>query len=202
MKYKAISYDKIDDLYTVKLEREKGQFFYVDVWVDKKYHDVECDWNQYMFSLDSDSDMERMQIQKDSDEFDDASSVAICFLEQQGCVTQDNAANWFATDDDLEDLDIEEPGLDEFEVDYDVWLLGRDATDDISFFYLVRTVQDSDKALDLAKTIVDKGNDYLNAFNIPDKVKYVDIVVERAIDVDDERVNLGNIFEKTIERGE
>lgn len=77
-----------------------GLTFYLDVWIDNTYKDVECDWNQYIFnSLDSE-DCRRQDIQLDTMNFDEASSLAICYLESNNRIYQDDNGNWFVRESD------------------------------------------------------------------------------------------------------
>jgi hypothetical protein len=82
--------------FSVYLEDPKSKLcFWVDVWIDERYHDVEADWNQTMFFLNDEEDLVRRDIQDNSDNFDDAASTAISYLEDKGVIYQDDSANWF-----------------------------------------------------------------------------------------------------------
>ena len=80
----------------VGLERsEDNKIYWVDVWINDKYKDVEADWNQYIFNLEYEDDMERRNVQANCDEFDMATSEAICYLEQNLEIVQDDSGNWY-----------------------------------------------------------------------------------------------------------
>lgn len=80
----------------VGLERsEDGKIYWVDVWINEKYKDVEADWNQYIFNLEFEDDLERRNVQANCDEFDMATSAAICCLENVFEIIQDDSGNWY-----------------------------------------------------------------------------------------------------------
>ena len=80
----------------VGLERsEDNKIYWVDVWINDKYKDVEADWNQYIFNLEYEDDMERRNVQANCDEFDLATSEAIYYLEQNLEIVQDDSGYWY-----------------------------------------------------------------------------------------------------------
>ena len=88
-----IEYTNDDSGFSVcLLDPESNLHFWVDVWVSNE--DVECDWNQYIFRLDDEEDVQRKEIQEKIDNFTDATGTAICFLEEQGVLIQDNDGHW------------------------------------------------------------------------------------------------------------
>ena len=81
--------------WTVKLRRtEDDSIYFVDVFIDERYKDVNADWNQYIFFTDNEEEIHREKVQEDNDEFDLATSEAICFLESIGELYQDSDAFW------------------------------------------------------------------------------------------------------------
>lgn len=89
-------YNVDDNGFAVCVEDPNSKLlFWVDVWINEKYHDVEADWNQYIFYLDIDEDMIRKDIQENPENFDDAVSTAISYLEDKGVIYQDENANWY-----------------------------------------------------------------------------------------------------------
>lgn len=67
----------------------------IDVWINTDYNDVECDWNQYIFDKYDSDDCERMAVQDSAENFENATSEAIDFLEQAGELMQEDSGNWF-----------------------------------------------------------------------------------------------------------
>ena len=97
MSYNVVDYKRGDEpgSWYVGLERTEDHLIYwVEVWIDEKYKDIEADWNQYIFYLSDEDDIHRKPVQEDNDEFDMATSEAICFLESIGEVHQDENAFW------------------------------------------------------------------------------------------------------------
>lgn len=199
MNYVATGYEKRDNIFVVALERqdEEGTMkFFVEVWLDEKYKDIDCDWNQYIFNLNSAEDMLRKKIQEDTDEFDDASSIAVCYLEEQGVVIQNNNGEWLLNN--LEDFDISESA------DFEVWLLGYDENNDITDFdYFVKSFDNSADAVEFAKDLCEKGIQSIketdDSFYIPADVKAVNVLVETVITDDTgNSENVDTVFDKII----
>lgn len=97
--YTALDFIRSDQevgSWSVKLQREEDEkIYWVDVWVNNQYHDVETDWNQYIFHLNNTDDKERREVQSDCMEFDESTSVAISYLEKNNELCQDNTGNWY-----------------------------------------------------------------------------------------------------------
>lgn len=74
---------------------EDGRLYWVDIGVDEKYHDIDADWSQYIFYNEDPEDTIRKATQEDIINFDDATGVAVCLLEEAGVIYQDEKANWF-----------------------------------------------------------------------------------------------------------
>lgn len=92
-----IKYEIVDRVsFKVQVQNpEDDRFYWVDIWIDEKYQDIDADWSQYMFFMEDPEDIIRKNTQDNSDNFDDATSVAICLLEEAGVIYQDDEANWF-----------------------------------------------------------------------------------------------------------
>ena len=54
-------------------DEESGRYYWLDVSYDKKYKDINVDWNQYIFNNTYEDDMERKAFQEDCNNFDEAS---------------------------------------------------------------------------------------------------------------------------------
>ena len=97
MSYNVIGYKRGDEPggWYVGLERSEDHLIYwVDVWVDEDLGDVDADWNQYIFYTNNEEEVHREKVQEDNDEFDMATSEAICFLDSIGELYQDSDAFW------------------------------------------------------------------------------------------------------------
>lgn len=82
--------------WAVMLERSQdNRTYWVDVWVVEKFKDVEADWNQFIFYLHDEEDCQRKLVQDSCDEFDEAVSEAICYLNSINELVQDEDGNWF-----------------------------------------------------------------------------------------------------------
>jgi hypothetical protein len=96
--YTAKSFIKQEGYYTVKLVRSQDKkVYHMDVEVLKKYKDVDASWNQYIFHKNNSDDMERALVQENNDEYMDASSIAIQYLEDQQVILQDDKGDWYDT---------------------------------------------------------------------------------------------------------
>lgn len=89
--YTAVSYEEYYNYYIVYLARKDGDFYAMEVFVDKKYKDVITDWNQYIFTNE---EARRQTIQSKAEEFEEASSEAINYLEQAGEIRQKKNGAW------------------------------------------------------------------------------------------------------------
>lgn len=93
----AVEYTADDNNgWSVKIKDQKsGMEFWVDVWVDTNYNDVETEWNQYIFDTNNDNDNLKNAVQENSSVFDLATSEAINYLQEQNIIEQDDKANWY-----------------------------------------------------------------------------------------------------------
>ena len=92
---KAVEYNSSDDGWSVKIQDQKsGMEFWVDVWVDTNYNDIETEWNQYIFDVQDDDDQLRSAIQNDNNVWDLASSEAINYLEENNEIKQNEKGEW------------------------------------------------------------------------------------------------------------
>jgi hypothetical protein len=82
--------------WSVALERDDdGLIYWVDVWIDSKHRDINADWQTHIVNTTTSEDAHREQVQEDNDEFDMATSEAICFLEHILEAVQDDSGNWY-----------------------------------------------------------------------------------------------------------
>ncbi len=75
--------------------KESKKQYWLDISLNEKYHDLEVEWNQYIFYNTDVDDMERKEFQEDSDNFDMASSEAVCILEKLGEVFLGEDGDWY-----------------------------------------------------------------------------------------------------------
>ncbi len=93
----AVEYTADDNNgWSVKIKDKNSEMeFWVDVWVDTNYNDVETEWNQYIFDTNNDNDNLKNAVQENSSVFDLATSEAINYLQEQNIIEQDDKANWY-----------------------------------------------------------------------------------------------------------
>jgi hypothetical protein len=96
MSWTAIRYEKNSLGYSVQVRNDEDRRkYWVDVWLDERYHEVEADWNQYIFDTRDSEDVLRMHTQEDADNFDEATAEAICLLELESKIYQDENGHWY-----------------------------------------------------------------------------------------------------------
>ncbi len=88
---KAIRYEK--DAVLIQDGRIKA---WVDIWIESE--DVICDWNKYIFYLNSKEDIILRKWQDKIENFVDATIIARETLEKQGIIYQDRNGKWFTTE--------------------------------------------------------------------------------------------------------
>ena len=82
----------------VKIEEDsvlikKGKIeAWMDVWISNE--DVQCDWNQYIFYHYNAKDMALKKWQDNTDNFIEASSLAVGALENEGIIWQNSDGSW------------------------------------------------------------------------------------------------------------
>ena len=68
--------DKEYGCWSVQLhDEESGKCYWMDVSYDEKYHEIDVDWNQYIFYLTDEDDCERKAFQENCYNFDEADSL-------------------------------------------------------------------------------------------------------------------------------
>ena len=95
---------------------------------------------------------------------------------------------------------LEELSLDDFEAKdatYQVWVLSYDENENITDFeVLVNESKDAESMVDFAKKYVEEER-YEN-LKFPDEVKYIEVLVETVVDLEDYNENVGTLFSKII----
>ena len=95
---------------------------------------------------------------------------------------------------------LEELSLDDFEAKdatYQVWVLSYDENENITDFeVLVNESKDAESMVDFAKKYVEEER-YEN-LKFPDEVKYIEVLVETIVELEDYTENVGTLFSKII----
>ena len=95
---------------------------------------------------------------------------------------------------------LEELSLDDFEAKaatYQVWVLSYDENENITDFeVLVNESKDAESMVNFAKKYVEEER-YEN-LKFPDEVKYIEVLVETIVDLEDYTENVGTLFSKII----
>ena len=101
--------------------------------------------------------------------------------------------------EDFDEL-LEELNLDDFDAKdamYQVWVLGYDENENITDFEaLVNESKDAESMVNFAKKYVEEER-YEN-LKFPDEVKYIEVLVETIVELEDYTENVGTLFSKII----
>lgn len=95
---------------------------------------------------------------------------------------------------------LEELNLDDFDAKdatYQVWVLGYDENEHITDFeVMVDESKDAESMVEYATNYVEEERYGTMAF--PDEVKYIEVLVETIVDLEDYTENVGTLFSKII----
>lgn len=95
---------------------------------------------------------------------------------------------------------LEELSLDDFDAKdatYQVWILGYDENENITDFeVMVNGSKDAESMVEYAKKYVEEER-YEN-LKFPDEVKYIEVLVETIVELEDYTENVGTLFSKII----
>ena len=95
---------------------------------------------------------------------------------------------------------LEELNLDDFDAKdatYQVWILGYDENENITDFeVMVNESKDAESMVEYAENYVEEERYGTMAF--PDEVKYIEVLVETIVDLEDYDENVGTLFSKII----
>ena len=101
--------------------------------------------------------------------------------------------------DEFDEL-LEELNLDDFDAKdatYQVWVLGYDENENITDFeVMVDESKDAESMVEYAENYVEEERYGTMAF--PDEVKYIEVLVETVVDLEDYDENVGTLFSKII----
>ena len=95
---------------------------------------------------------------------------------------------------------LEELNLDDFDAKdatYQVWVLGYDESEHITDFeVMIDESKDAESMVEYATNYVEEERYGTMAF--PDEVKYIEVLVETVVDLEDYDENVGTLFSKII----
>ena len=95
---------------------------------------------------------------------------------------------------------LEELKLDDFDAKdatYQVWVLGYDENENITDFeVMVNESKDAESMVEYATNYVEEERYGTMAF--PDEVKYIEVLVETVVDLEDYDENVGTLFSKIV----
>ena len=95
---------------------------------------------------------------------------------------------------------LEELNLDDFDAKdatYQVWVLGYDENEHITDFeVMINESKDAESMVEYATNYVEEERYGTMAF--PDEVKYIEVLVETVVDLEDYDENVGTLFSKII----
>ena len=101
--------------------------------------------------------------------------------------------------DEFDEL-LEELNLDDFfakDATYQVWVLGYDENENITDFeVMVNKSKDAESMVEYATNYVEEERYGTMAF--PDEVKYIEVLVETVVDLEDYDENVGTLFSKIV----
>ena len=95
---------------------------------------------------------------------------------------------------------LEELNLDDFDAKdatYQVWVLGYDENENITDFeVMVNESKDAESMVEYAENYVEE--ERYGTMTFPDEVKYIEVLVETIVDLEDYDENVGTLFSKII----
>ena len=95
---------------------------------------------------------------------------------------------------------LEELKLDDFDAKdatYQVWVLGYDENENITDFeVMVNESKDAESMVEYAENYVEE--ERYGTIVFPDEVKYIEVLVETVVDLEDYDENVGTLFSKII----
>ena len=95
---------------------------------------------------------------------------------------------------------LEELNLDDFDAKdatYQVWVLGYDENENITDFeVMVNESKNAESMVEYATNYVEE--ERYGTMTFPDEVKYIEVLVETVVDLEDYDENVGTLFSKII----
>ena len=82
--------------FSIKLQREVDKkYYWLDVSLDERFHDVEIDWNQYIFYNSDQDDVERKAVQETGEEFEAAAECVCAAIVEKNLLAQNDCGEWY-----------------------------------------------------------------------------------------------------------
>ena len=98
-------------------------------------------------------------------------------------------------DELLEELDLDD--FDAKDATYQVWVLGYDENENITDFeVMINESKDAESMVEYAEHYVEE--ERYGTMTFPDEVKYIEVLVETVVDLEDYDENVGTLFSKII----
>ena len=98
-------------------------------------------------------------------------------------------------DELLEELDLDD--FDAKDATYQVWVLGYDDNEHITDFeVMVNESKDAESMVEYAERYVEE--ERYGTMTFPDEVKYIEVLVETIVELEDYTENVGTLFSKII----
>ena len=98
-------------------------------------------------------------------------------------------------DELLEDLNLDD--FDAKDATYQVWVLGYDENENITDFeVMVSESKDAESMVEYANNYVEE--ERYGTMEFPDEVKYIEVLVETVVDLEDYDENVGTLFSKIV----
>ena len=101
--------------------------------------------------------------------------------------------------DEFDEL-LEELNLDDFDAKdatYQVWVLGYDENENITDFeVMVDESKDAESMVEYATNYIEE--ERYGTMTFPDEVKYIEVLVETVVDLEDYNENVGTLFSKIV----
>ena len=95
---------------------------------------------------------------------------------------------------------LEELNLDDFDAKdatYQVWVLGYDENENITDFeVMVSESKDAESMVEYATNYIEE--ERYGTMTFPDEVKYIEVLVETVVDLEDYDENVGTLFSKIV----
>ena len=98
-------------------------------------------------------------------------------------------------DELLEDLNLDD--FDAKDATYQVWVLGYDENENITDFeVMVNESKDAESMVEYATNYIEE--ERYGTMTFPDEVKYIEVLVETVVDLEDYNENVGTLFSKIV----
>ena len=95
----------------------------------------------------------------------------------------------------LEDLNLDD--FDAKDATYQVWVLGYDENENITDFeVMVDESKDAESMVEYATNYIEE--ERYGTMTFPDEVKYIEVLVETVVDLEDYNENVGTLFSKIV----